>query len=227
MQNLCLAPATAFLMIGRMPAGPKGGSMDATGWDERYAGREYIRDIAPNRFVEAHLADLPPGTAIDLAAGEGRNAVWLATRGWHVTAVDFSRVGLQKAHRLASEHSVVDRVRTTLVDVLTYVPFELVDLVVVAYLQLPPEQRHTVLARAATWLRPGGTILIVAHDRSNVEHGHGGPSDPDHCYEVDATVAALGGLAISSAGIVERPVESDTGSSVAFDTLVIATRPVG
>jgi len=201
--------------------------MDASGWDERYSGREYLWDVAPNRFVEAHLADLPPGTAIDLAAGEGRNAVWLARRGWHVTAVDFSRVGLEKARRLALEHGVEARVRTMLADALAYRPPEPVDLVVVAYLQLPPDQQRTVLEHAATWLRPGGTILVVAHDRSNVESGYGGPSEPDHCYEVDATVAALGGLEISSAGVVERPVASDVGSATALDTLVIATRQAG
>ena len=201
--------------------------MDASGWDERYAGREYLWDVAPNRFVEAHLADLTPGTAIDLAAGEGRNAVWLARRGWHVTAVDFSRVGLEKARRLAQEHGVEDRVRTILADALTYAPPEPVDLVIVAYLQLPLDGRRTVLKNAGSWLRPGGTILVVAHDRSNVERGHGGPSDPDHCYEVEATVAALGGLEVSSAGIVERVVESEAGNTTALDTLVIATRPVG
>jgi SAM-dependent methyltransferase len=200
--------------------------MDASGWDERYSRQDYLWDVAPNRFVEAHLADLTPGTAIDLAAGEGRNAVWLARRGWHVTAVDFSPVGLEKARRLAQEHGVEGRVRTMLADALTYVPSEPVDLVVVAYLQLSPEQQHTALKNASSWLRPGGTILVVAHDRSNVKLGHGGPSDPDHCYEVDATVAALGGLEVSSAGIVERAVESETGNATALDTLVIATRPV-
>ena len=58
-------------------------------WDERYAGREYLWDVGPNRFVERHLADLPPGTAIDLAAGEGRNAAWLAEkRSIHVVGLD-------------------------------------------------------------------------------------------------------------------------------------------
>jgi SAM-dependent methyltransferase len=198
--------------------------MDARGWDERYAGREYVWDVAPNRFVEEHIADLTPGTAIDLAAGEGRNAVWLARQGWDVIAVDFSQVGLEKARRLAQEHGVEDRVRTTQADALTYVPLQPVDLVVVAYLQLSPEPRRTILEHAASWLRPGGTLLVVAHDRSNVEHGHGGPSDPAHCYEVDSTVAALGGLEVTLAGIVERHVESETGSATALDTLVIATR---
>jgi Fe2+ or Zn2+ uptake regulation protein len=63
-------------------------------WDERYTGRDYLWDVGPNQFVEQYLADATPGSAIDLAAGEGRNAVWLARQGWQVTAVDHSQVGL-------------------------------------------------------------------------------------------------------------------------------------
>jgi 2-polyprenyl-3-methyl-5-hydroxy-6-metoxy-1,4-benzoquinol methylase len=70
--------------------------VDSQQWDERYSGTEFEWTTRPNQFVAAELADLPPGRALDLAAGEGRNTVWLAERGWQVTAVDFSRVGLEK-----------------------------------------------------------------------------------------------------------------------------------
>ena len=78
----------------------RGCDVDAAGWDERYAATDLVWSAGPNQFVEAACADLPPGRAVDLAAGEGRNAIWLARRGWQVTAVDFSQVGLDKgAHR--------------------------------------------------------------------------------------------------------------------------------
>ena len=150
--------------------------MDSSSWDERYAGHEYLWEVAPNRFVEKHLASLPPGTAIDLGAGEGRNTVWLAQQGWQVTAVDFSGVGLAKARQLAADHGVASSVETVLADVLDYEPVRSVDLLVIAYLQLPAPDVRTILGHAATWLKPGGTLLIVAHDRSNVALGHGGPS---------------------------------------------------
>ncbi len=194
-------------------------------WDERYAGREYVWDIGPNQFVERYLADLPPGRAIDLAAGEGRNAVWLARQGWRVTAVDFSRVGLEKARQLAVDHAVTELVDIVNADALTYTPPEPVDLVVVAYLQIPEAQQQVALEHAASWLRPGGTLFVVAHDRANVEHGHGGPSDPDHCYDLDATVARLGFLEIRVAEVAKRRVETEGGPRTALDTLVIATRP--
>lgn len=191
-------------------------------WDERYAGSEYLWDVRPNAFVERHLADLRIGTAIDLAAGEGRNAVWLAQRGWQVTAVDFSRVGLDKARRLAADRGVAERVRLVHADVLAYAPEAPVDLVLIAYLQIPPDEQHHVLGRAAAWLRPGGRLFVVAHDRTNVEHGYGGPSGPDRCYDLEATVSALGGLDVELAEVAQRPVETDDGPRIALDTLVMA-----
>ena len=107
---------------------------------------------------------------------------------------------------------------------LTYAPPAPVDLVVIAYLQIPAAQRQLVLEHAAGWLRPGGTLFVIAHDRSNVEHGYGGPSDPDHCYDVAGTRAALRGLDITTAEVVEREVETDEEPRTALDTLVIATR---
>jgi 2-polyprenyl-3-methyl-5-hydroxy-6-metoxy-1,4-benzoquinol methylase len=198
--------------------------MDSTQWDERYSTSELIWTGRANQFVEAHLADLEPGTAIDVGAGEGRNAVWLASRGWSVTAVDFSRVGLDKADQLASEHGV--EVSTVCADATTWTPAAPVDLVVLSYLQLPSDQQRTVLEHAATWLNPGGTLFVIAHDRSNIEHGHGGPPSEEVCYTVDDTVAALAGLDIATAEVVERHVDTPDGRKTALDTLVIAQRPL-
>src|SRR4051812_9854296 len=96
--------------------------MDAAAWDERYAAAELGWSASPNRFVAAELADLSPGRALDLAAGEGRNALWLAERGWQVTAVDFSRVGLEKARALQRRHPRGAQLQVEWVhaDVLTY-----------------------------------------------------------------------------------------------------------
>jgi len=198
--------------------------MDSVQWDERYSTSELIWTGRANQFVEAHLADLEPGTAIDLGAGEGRNAVWLATRGWTATAVDFSQVGLDKADQLASEHGV--EITTVRADATTWQPDAPVDLVVLSYLQLPSEQQRVVLDHAATWLDPGGTLFVIAHDRSNVEHGYGGPSSPDVCYTVDETVAALAGLDVTTAEVAERHVDTPDGAKTALDTLVIARLPL-
>jgi 2-polyprenyl-3-methyl-5-hydroxy-6-metoxy-1,4-benzoquinol methylase len=198
--------------------------MDSDQWDERYSTSELIWTGRANQFVEAHLEDLEPGTAIDLGAGEGRNSVWLASRGWTVTAVDFSRVGLDKADQLAAEHGV--DVDTVCADATTWSPDAPVDLVVLSYLQLPSDQQRVVLEHAASWLAPGGTVFVVAHDRSNVEHGHGGPPNVDVCYTVEDTVAALDGLDVTRAEVAERSVDTPDGTKIALDTLVIAQRPL-
>lgn len=192
-------------------------------WNRRYSTSEYVWKSGANQFVEEYLADLEPARAIDLGAGEGRNAVWLAGRGWQVTAVDFSSVGLEKGAQLAQDHGVdVDFVEA---DATTYEPPTHVDLVLIVYLQLDGPSRRTVLEHAAQWLAPGGTVFVIAHDRSNVLDGYGGPPSPEVCYTVDETVAALEGLDIETARVVERVVPTDDGDQVALDTLVLAMRP--
>lgn len=197
--------------------------MDADGWNERYATSDYVWTVTVNRFVEEHLRDLEPGTAVDLAAGEGRNAVWLALRGWDVTAVDFSSVGLEKAARLAAEHGV--DVTFVEADATVWQPADPVDLVVLSYLQLPGPQRRIVLEHAATWLAPGGRVFVIAHDQRNVAEGHGGPPSVDVCYDLDETVAALAGLVVERAEVAERVVGDGPEAPVALDTLVLAVAP--
>jgi SAM-dependent methyltransferase len=165
--------------------------MDARDWDARYAASELVWSREPNQFVAAELADLPPGTAVDLAAGEGRNAIWLASRGWDATAVDFSQVALDKGARLAAEAGI--EVTWARADATTWHPPAPVDLVVVAYLQLPADERRRAVRNAITMLRPGGTLLLVAHDSTNLTEGTGGPQDPSVLMTADDVLADLEG----------------------------------
>ncbi len=189
-------------------------------WDRRYAGSDLVWTDEANRFVAAELAGLAPGRALDLGCGEGRNAVWLAARGWRVTGVDFSAVALDKARSLAAARGVdVDWVCA---DVLTHaVDPAGYDLVLLAYLQLPADGRRRVLRTAAGALAPGGTLLVVAHDLANLDGGVGGPRDPDVLYTPEWVTGELAGLPIGAARRVDRPVEGGT----AIDTLVRAVRP--
>jgi SAM-dependent methyltransferase len=200
--------------------------MDQAAWDERYAGPELIWGSGPNCFVAEELAALPPGRAIDLGTGEGRNAIWLAERGFTVTAVDFSRVGLARAAGLAAGRGVtVDWVHADLLD---YRPAPgAYDLVLIAYIQLPAG-RLTELARtAATALAPGGTLLAVGHDRDNLDRGHGGPKDPGVLWTPPVVTAGLTGLTVQQAEQVNRTVTTPDGERTAIDTLVRAVRPHG
>jgi SAM-dependent methyltransferase len=192
-------------------------------WDRRYAEPRLVWSAEPNRFVVEELAGLPPGRALDLACGEGRNAIWLARRGWEVTGVDFSGVAVAKARAMAAEAgAAASFVRADLAD---HVPEPgSADLVLLAYLQVPDPLRTTVLERAAAALRPGGTLLWVAHDRSNLDGGHGGPRHPEVLSTPEEVASVLGGLAVRRAEVVRRPVATDGGEAVALDTLVRAVR---
>ena len=201
--------------------------MDRQQWDARYSGAEYEWSMHPNLFVAAELDGVPPGRALDLAAGEGRNSVWLAERGWRVTAVDFSRVGLDKGRKLSAAHGVADgQVDWIVADLSEYpLPRSSYDLVLIAYLQVGAALRARVLAGAAAALVPGGTLLVVGHDLANLTEGTGGPSSPDVLYTPEAITAALPGLRIIRAERVRRPVERDGTHATAVDTLVRAERP--
>ncbi len=194
--------------------------MKRDAWNRRYAGSELLWTAEPNRVLVAEISGLPPGRALDLACGEGRNAVWLAERGWEVTGVDFADVGLDKARGLAAARGVDPT--WVEADLLDYdPPPEAFDLVVILYLQLPADERRRVLRAAAAAIAPGGTLLVVAHDRSNLEHGHGGPQDPRMLATPQEVAGDLDGLEIQFAKVVERR----DGDLVALDLLVRARRP--
>ncbi len=200
--------------------------MDSRQWDERYSGAEFEWTTRPNQFVAAELAGLPPGRALDLAAGEGRNSVWLAERGWRVTAVDFSRVGLSKGRKLATARGIDQaRIEWIVADLRDYEPERgAFDLVLVAYLQVGAELRAAVLGRAAAALAPGGTLFVVGHDLTNLTGGVGGPQYPEVLYTPEAISAELRGLRVLRAERVHRTVERDAGPATAIDTLVRAIR---
>lgn len=144
--------------------------MDREAWNQRYADADLVWSAEANRFLVEEVADLPPGRALDLGAGEGRNAIWLAERGWRVTAVDFSDIGLQKARRLAEARGV--EVDWTEADLRSYQPAQSAfDLVVLVYIHLPSEERRALVRRAADAVAAGGTLLVLGHDRSNIEEG--------------------------------------------------------
>ncbi|WP_040799636.1 class I SAM-dependent methyltransferase [Nocardia higoensis] len=213
--------------------------MDAADWDERYAQSELVWGAPPNNTVVEFVYSLHRHAAardvdglpraLDLACGEGRNALWLATHGWQVHAVDFSQVGVDKGKTVATRlsRSVRSRITWQCADVTDLDaagvegPFELVLMV---FLHLPAEQRRAVLATAASRLAPEGTLLVLGHDRTNIDDGHGGPQDPAILFTPEDVVADLAATSpdmhIRIADRVLRPTEHND----AIDALVVATR---
>lgn len=199
--------------------------MDAESWNDRYRDSDLVWSAGPNQFVEEVCRNLAPGRAIDLAAGEGRNAIWLAEQGWEATAVDFSGVAIDKARRIAERRNV--GIATEVVDLATYEPTPgHYDLVLVAYLQLVAAELEPILRRAAAAVAPGGIFLLINHDLENLDHGHGGPQHAAVLTTPQQVVEMLGsGLRTVRAEVVEREVATDDGPRTALDTLVVAHRP--
>lgn len=186
------------------------------GWDAAYT--EAVADAEPSPTVTGVLDGLPPGRALDVAAGTGRHAVWLARRGWQVTAVDFSPVGVAVGHAasdaadLAVDWHVGDaRVWTPPAGEGAY------DLVLLAYAALPE-----VVRRAATWLSPGGRLVVVGHSVRNLtEESPHGPRDPRLLHTLDSLRHSASGLHVEHLEEVTR----STRHGPVVEAVLVARRP--
>lgn len=206
---------------------PARGSAEA--WDARYAaGSPWPQ--GPNVTVHEVVGPLPAGRARDVACGDGRHAVWLAGLGWQVEAVDFSAVAVERgrrtAERLSADGALPGAVTWRVADVSTDRPEPAsADLVLLAFLHLPPEQAMAALELSASAVAPGGLLLLVGHDRTNLDQGTGGPQHPEVLTDAEVVAAALraAGLVVERAEVVTRPVEG--AERPALDTVVLARRP--
>jgi SAM-dependent methyltransferase len=198
--------------------------MRASDWDERYRTSELVWGLAPNRWVEQEVTDLSPGNALDLACGEGRNAVWLARQGWRVVALDFSAVAVTKGKALEAHELDKPSIAWVVADATTFVAAETVDLALLCYLQLVAVERRAAVRRAAEALAPGGTLLVVGHDSRNLADGTGGPQDASVLFTAADVAADLEGtgLVVEKAIEVLRPVEG--ADRPAIDALLRAVR---
>ena len=198
-------------------------------WNERYAARELVWSAGPNTLLEAELKGLPPGRALDVACGEGRNGLWLAEQGWQVTAVDFSEVAISKGTQIAERRGlnldwrVADVARDPL-------PEAAYDLVTICFLHTDPSERNRWLPRMVRCVAPGGTFFYLGHDPANIEHGLGGPQDPELLPSVAEIAGALPGFELKRAEVYQRSVAADPGhggetAGTALDTFVRAVAP--
>jgi SAM-dependent methyltransferase len=209
------------------PAEGNLGAMDSSAWDERYRSDPNPWGLEPNRFVRLQCERLAVGQALDLACGEGRNALWLAQLGWRVTAVDFSAVAIGRAkERTARQFPSLGRRMVWRVEDVTRLQLKpgTIDLALASYVQLPPAERDAMLVAAAQALRPEGHLVVVAHDKRNLTEGVSGPQDVDLLYDpaqVRDLLSQTCGLTVEVARTMERPTPNGT----ALDTVVRARRP--
>ena len=199
-------------------------------WNSRFAGGEYHFGTAPNAFLAAQAARLKPGMqALSIADGEGRNGVWLASQGLHVTAFDFSPAGVTKARRLAEQRGVtgnyaasVDQLATWEWDASQY------DIVAGIFIQFAsPAERAHLFAGICRALKPGGLLLLQGYRPEQLAYGTGGPRIPEQLYTAPLLREAFAALHIVE--LREHDSEIDEGDghggmSALID--LVARRPV-
>ncbi len=195
-------------------------------WDERYRSADRLWSGQPNPQLVAQVAGLPPGDALDAGCGEGADAIWLASRGWTVTGVDVSAVALDRAAAHAAAEGV--RVSWQREDLLTWDPGpERFDLVTAEFMHLPSPELESMHARLSAAVRPGGTLLIVAHHPDDL-HVNVGRCGHLALFPSAGQLAAMldpGSWEILVASAIERPATDLDGRPVTVkDTVVRAAR---
>lgn len=162
-------------------------------WNERYAEPGWAYGTEPNDFLVASVSLIPPGPVLDLCAGQGRNAVWLAERGFEVLAVDGSSVGLSQAASLATERGVALSTEVTDLSEFSIEQGRFAGIVSI-FAHLPPELRRRIHREVVTGLRPGGVLVLEAYTPAQIALGTGGPKDPSMCMTLAGLREELAGL---------------------------------
>jgi 2-polyprenyl-3-methyl-5-hydroxy-6-metoxy-1,4-benzoquinol methylase len=197
-------------------------------WDARYAESERIWSGRPNRRLVDQLTGVDPGDALDVGAGEGADAVWLARRGWRVTALDVSEVALRRVAEHAAEAGVAERVSTLHHDLMTGAALPgAFDLVSAQYLH-PPVDRFTEMMRLlGAVVRPRGRLLVVGHHPDDLATGlRSGHGHPELLFTPEKVVDALPEQEwdVQSAGAPTREADGPDGPVTVTDTVVLALR---
>lgn len=175
-------------------------------WDVRYAGEAFAFGTEPNDFLVEVAPRLPAGgRVLSLAEGEGRNAVWLASRGFEVHSVDGSEVGVAKTLRLAAQRGVVVHARTGRLEDLAIAPGAW-DVIVSVFVHQPPPLRAEIHRRVAAGLAPGGMYVMEAYSPAHWGRGTGGPPSPERLVPLADAMRELEGLEFVHAVELERDV---------------------
>jgi SAM-dependent methyltransferase len=201
-------------------------------WDERYGSTPSVWSGNANQRLVERAADLAPGAALDVGCGEGADAIWLAAHGWRVTGVDVSRVALSRAAARALEVTrdpeVAARIAWRQADLFAFEPEPgAYDLVSAHFMQLPSEARPAFHAKLAAAVRPGGSLLVVGHDFSDLDTTMGRLHLPDLFFTAGEVVAGLDPEAweVLVADALPRPAVDPDGNQVTVrDAVVHAVR---
>jgi SAM-dependent methyltransferase len=200
---------------------------DAGYWENRYQGGEGTGRHAPSPSLPTVTADLPPGRALDAGCGRGNDALWLAWKGWRVTAVDVAATALAGAADNARGTALQERIDWVQADLASWEPDGGFDLVTSHYVHVPGPQED-LFRRLANWVAPGGTLLVVGH-----AHTHGGDGGT-HAHPLAAQISPAQITALLPSDHWEVLVAENrthhmqrpdgTGTNTLHDTVVRARR---
>jgi SAM-dependent methyltransferase len=198
--------------------------MNDTFWNDRYRDNEFAYGRAPNDFLRSVVGRIPKGPVLCLAEGEGRNAVFLASLGYEVTAVDFSAVGLKKAEELAKEWAVT--IKTVVADLATYeAAVAEYSGIIAIWAHLPPAVRARVHGWVSRALRPDGVFVLEAYRPAQLALNTGGPRDAAMTMTLEGLREELSPMVLDIGRDVDREVQEGKFHSGPSATVqVLATR---
>ena len=153
-------------------------------WNQRYQQAEYVYGVTPNLFFKEELDKLNPGNIILPCEGEGRNAVYAASKGWNVSAFDMSEAGKEKASLLAKQNNATIHYTVSDVMAIEYDPLH-ADILVLIFAHFPPEIRTAAHRKMIDWVKPGGKIIIEAFNPLQLNNSSGGPKDISMLYTIE------------------------------------------
>lgn len=209
--------------------------LSAESWDERYGASDRVWSGKPNQRLVEQTGDLAPGKALDVACGEGGDAIWLAGQGWQVTAVDVSEVALGRVVQHAEEAGVEDRIKVGFYDVLADprpAGRHHFDLVTVSFLHVPEPDFKKIYEGIADAVVPGGRLLVTAHHPFDVDSGARHQHGPGLLFEPERVLTALDADAddsrweIEVAAVQDREQVGPDGPMAVRDTVVRLRRRV-
>jgi SAM-dependent methyltransferase len=197
-----------------------------TKWDSRYSEPGYAYGTAPNDFIVAVSGSIPRGRILSLAEGEGRNAVFLASLGCKVTAVDSSAVGLLKAGSLAAERGVA--ISSVVADLGKYrIETAKWDGIISCYCHIPSSVRAALHRAVVKGLKPGGCFVLEAFSKEQLAYNSGGPQELDLLMDLKDLRHELRGLVFVRAATLERDVqEGNRHTGLASVVQILAVKPV-
>ncbi len=150
-------------------------------WNQRFEVEEYVYGTEPNRFFKEQLDKLSPGKLLLPGEGEGRNAVYAAKTGWHVTAFDSSTAGKSKAENLAKNNGVNIHYQIADYESAEYGPNEF-DVTGLIFAHMHPEKRREIHRKLTAFLKPGGMLILEGFSKKQIHNNSGGPKNVEMLF---------------------------------------------